>query len=378
MEKVMLSIITVNFNSSALLKTCFSSIISAIGNEPHEFLVIDSGSKKEDVTSLLSLKGDNVRIILNRENIGYARGVNTGIKNARGDFLLITNPDVFYKSGSIQIMLNALLTYPRCGAVGPKTWWNEKMTFLLPCSEPITPFRTLNSELMRVSPALNKFILRGWIKKTLRYWLSEKPLRQEMLPGACIMTTKKILDVVGGFDEIFPLYFEDADWCLRVRKAGYYLYTVPQANIIHYYNQSAKQDIEASREKYQYSLDKYVKKHFKGQLFLLRQSRRLHKAVGNRPSAFYDDKGIFTAPPVFTFPDSSRKLLLLSPVDSLIPSAGAFFEEDSFKIPGDLWDCLEEGRYFVKTMDMDNFRSCGSWSWLKQQSDPNSIVRCSK
>jgi GT2 family glycosyltransferase len=262
-------------------------------------------------------------------------------------------------------MFNALLTYPRCGAVGPKTWWNEKMTFLLPRSESISPCRTFKSELMRVSPTLNEFILRGWIKRNLRYWLSENPLRQEMLPGACIMTTKNVLDVVGGFDEMFPLYFEDTDWCLRVRKAGYYLYTVPQANIIHYYNQSAKQDVEASREKYQYSLDKYMRKHFQRQFFLLRQARRLHKAIGNRASAFYEDKGIFASPPVFTFTNSLRKLFLLSPVDSLIPSAGSFFEGDSFQIPGDLWDCLEEGQYFVKAMDLDNFQFCGAWSWVK-------------
>ena len=366
----MLSIITVNHNSSALLKDCFSSIVSAIGDEPYEIIVIDSGSKEEDVDNLLKLKSDNVGIILNSENIGYARAVNTGIRNAKGDFVLITNPDVIYKSGSIRIMLNALLTFPRCGAVGPKTWWNGGMSFLLPFSELITPGRIFKSELMRVSRTMNDLILEGWIRKNLRYWLSEKPMRQEMLSGACIMTTKKILDVVGGFDEIFPLYFEDTDWSLRVRKAGYQLYAVPQANIIHYYNQSAKQDIEASKEKYNYSLDKYVRKHFQRQLFLVRQSLRLHKVFGNKAPAIYDDKGVFTSPPVFNFKASPRKLLLLSPVDSLIPSAGSFFEGDLFRIPWDLWDCLEEGRYFVKTIDLDTFQYCGAWSWVKHRATP--------
>ncbi len=363
----MLSIIAVNHNSSALLKECLSSIVSTIGNDPFEFFVVDSGSKEEDVNNLLNLEGDNVKIILNSENIGYARAINTGIRNARGDFILITNPDVFYKSNSIKIMLDALATFPRCGAVGPKTWWDKKMTFLLPFSELITPYGIFKSELMKVSQTMNKLILRRWIKKTLRYWLSEKPLRQEMLSGACIMTTKKVLDVVGGFDEIFPLYFEDTDWCLRARKAGYRLYMVPQANIIHYYNQSAKQDMKASQEKFNYSLDKYIRKHFKGQLFLSRQNQRLHKLSSNKASTMYEDKGILNTPPVFTFKDKSKKLLLLSPVGSLIPSAGSFFEGNSFETPGDLWDCLGEGRYFVKAMDLERFKDCGSWSWVKQR-----------
>jgi GT2 family glycosyltransferase len=365
---IKLSVIAVNHNSSALLKECFSSIVSTIGNEPFEFFVVDSGSKEEDVNNLLNLEGDNVKIILNSENIGYARAINTGIRNARGDFILITNPDVLYKAGSIKTMLDALVTFPQCGAVGPKTWWNKKMTFLLPFSELITPYRIFKSELMKVSQTMNRLILRRWIKKTLRYWLSENPLGQEMLSGACIMTTKKILDVVGGFDEIFPLYFEDTDWCLRVRKAGYTLYMVPQANIIHYYNQSAKQDVEASQEKFNYSLDKYVRKHFKGQLFLLHQILKLQKYGLNKISAIYDDIGILATPPVFTFKNISRKLLLLSPVDSLIPSAGSFFEGNSFQIPEDLWDCLGESRYFVKAFDLKQLKDCGSRSWVKQRS----------
>ena len=364
---IKLSVIAVNHNSSALLKECFSSIVSTIGNEPFEFFVIDSGSKEEDVNNLLNLERDNVKIILNSENIGYAKAVNIGIRNARGDFILITNPDVFYKSNSIKIMLNALVTLPQCGAVGPRTWWNKEMTFLLPYSEIITPCSIFKKELMKISRAMNELILRRWIKRTLRYWLSEKPLRQEMLSGACIMTTKKVLDVAGGFDEIFPLYFEDTDWCLRVRKAGYRLYMVPQAGVIHYYNQSAKQDMEASQEKFNYSLDKYVRKHFKGQLFLLRQTLRLHKLSSNKASTMYDDKGILNTPPVFTFKDGSRKLFLLSPVDSLIPSAGSFFEGNSFEIPVDLWDCLGEGRYFVKAFALERLKDCGSWSWVKQR-----------
>jgi hypothetical protein len=366
METVMLSVIAVNHNSSTLLKECFSSIVSTIGDESFEFLVIDSGSREEDLDNMQNLKGDNVRITLNRENIGYARAVNQGIRNASGNVILITNPDVLYKPDSIKNMLDTLLALPRCGAVGPKTWWNKEMTFVLPLSELITPYGLFKTELMRGSHTMGRIILRRWMKKTLRYWLSEKPIAQEMLSGACVMTTRKVLDAVGGFDDSFPLYFEDTDWCLRVKKAGYHLYMVPKANIVHYYNQSAKQDMQASQEKFHESSDKYLRKHFKGQLSLFRLVQRLHKCGRNKVSAMYEDMGILTVPPTFTFQDSSKKVLLLSPVDVLIPSAGSFFEGSSFEIPEDLWELLGERRYFVKALDLDRFKDCGSWRWERR------------
>jgi len=362
----MVSVIAVNHNSSALLKECFSSIVSTIGDKPFEFLIIDSGSRGEDLDTVRNLKGDNVSIRVNKDNIGYARAVNEGIRNARGNVILITNPDVLYKPGSVGSMFDALSQLPRCGAVAPKTWWNRGMTFLLPFSELVTPYSVLRTEFMKGSLTMGKMIQKRWIKKALGYWLSEKPISQKMLSGACIMTTRRVLDEIGGFDDSFPLYFEDTDWSLRVRKAGYRLYMVPKANIIHYYNQSAKQDMRASQKKFQESSEKYLGKHFRGQLFFLRLVQRLHAAGRNAISAMYEDMGVLTVPPTFTFQDSSRKVLLLSPLGSFIPSAGSLFEGKSFEIPHDLWGLLGAGRYFVKVVRLDRLADRGSWSWVKQ------------
>lgn len=367
MEEVMLSVIAVNHNSSAFLKECFSSVASTIGGESFEFLVIDSGSGEEELRSLQNLQDDKVSLVVSRENIGYARAVNEGIRNAKGNVILITNPDVLYKPGSIACMLAALSQLPRCGAVAPRTWWDKKMTFLLPFSELVTPYSMVRNELMRFSHTMGKVIQRKWIKKALRYWLSESPLDQLMLPGACIMTTRKVLDEVGGFDDSFRLYFEDTDWSLRVRNAGYRLYFVPEANIIHYYNQSAKQDMRASQEKFHESSDKYLRKHFRGKLFLLRLVEHLQAFSRDNISVMHEDMGILTAPPIFSFQDSSKKVLLLSPLASFIPSAGSLFEGKTFEIPQDLWDLLGAGRYFVRVIRLDRFADSGSWSWVKQE-----------
>ncbi len=366
MEEMTLSVIAVNYNSSSLLRECFMSLASAIGKEPFEFIAIDNGSENWDIDNLSNLKGDNVRIILNRENAGYARAANIGIRHANGDLILVTNPDVVYQHGSIKAMVNALAELPRCGAVGPRTWWDKGMTFLLPVSELIKPYRFFLTEIMRVSETMNHVLLKRWIRKTLRYWRTVKPLRQEMLSGACIMTTRKVLDRVGGFDESFPLYFEDTDWSLRVRKAGYNLYMVPDAQIIHYYNQSARRDMEAAQNKLEISLGKYIKKHFRLQQFTFSKILRLCRFRKGVKSLTYDDLGVLTSPPVFRFGDFSERLFLLSPLDSLIPSAGCFSGKDFFAIPGDLWDCLGDGRYFMKALVLNSFEVSGSWSWVKR------------
>ncbi len=367
MEPAVISVVAVNHDSSALLKGCFSSVVSASAAETIQFIVVDSGSGQEEVESLMTLKEDGAEIILNRDNIGYARAVNEGVRRAKGDFILITNPDVVYQSGSIRAMIDALTELPRCGAVGPRTWWDRGMTFLLP-NEFITPCRIIKADLLRISKIARAVILKEWVKRTAGYWLADKSVAQEMLSGASIMTTRKVLDEVGGFDEYFPLYFEDADWSLRVRRAGYLLYIEPRANIVHYYNQSAKQDREASQRKFDASLDLYIRKHFAIGSFAFHQIRRLLNYGRNSLWSTYDDMGALAVPPVFSFADLSRKLLLLSPVDSLMPSAGSFFEGHSFAVPGDLWECMDEGRYYVKVFKIDSFSECGSWQWMKEAS----------
>lgn len=357
-----LSVIAVNYNTSNLLKRCLSSMVSTISNIPIEIIIVDNGSRKEERDVLNEIEGDAM-VIFKEGNRGYSKAVNEGIKNASGDLILITNPDVIYMPYSINKMIEAVASLHKCGAVGPKTWWDEDMTFMLPFSELVTPLRMLKAELMTSSQIFNNIILKAWIGHSLRYWLSEVPISQEMLSGACIMTKRDVIEDVGGFDERFPLYFEDTDWCLRVRKKGYRLYMIPDAKIIHYYNQSAKQESELSQEKFNYSSAKYLEKHFNVQLKIMGYIKRLFRYKWK--GLLYEDMGITTEPPIFRFNDKGEKLILLSPVTTLIPSAGAFVNGDSFTINEGLWNLLGKGVYFMKAFLLEGIKDIGAWSWIK-------------
>ena len=151
----------------------------------------------------------------------------------------------------------------------------------------------------------------------------------------------------------------------RTRKAGYLLYMDPGAVIIHYYNQSAKQETGTAAEKFDCSLGRFFTKHYKVQSAFMKRILQLRKNIRNRAIMLFDDIGTVDLPPDFRFPAVSRKLLLLSPVDSLIPSAGSFFEGKTFRIPEDLWSHLGVGRYFAKAFELDGLEECGSWTWGK-------------
>lgn len=360
----MLSIIIVNHNSSDVLKECYLSIISTFERELCEILIIDSGSENDEIDKLMELENNDIKIILNNENIGYAKAVNIGIKSCKGRDILISNPDIIYLPGSIKAMSDACNSLPKCGAVGPKTWWNKRKDFLMPKSELIRPYRIFLHELMKVSNGVNKALFKRWIKANLKFWLSHTPLRQEMLSGACIMTKRDVINKVGGFDEAFPLYFEDTDWSLRVRKSGYLLYAIPQAQIIHYYNQSAKKDKASSQKKFNDSMVKYLKKHFSKESYIFNLLQNaLEKKI--RPLSQYQDMGVLSKPPSLKFSDTKKKIMLLSPVELMIPSSGAFFEGDSFIFPDDLWSYLGDGRYFMRCLYYDSLVNCDSWSWVK-------------
>ncbi|MEW6584842.1 MAG: glycosyltransferase, partial [Nitrospirota bacterium] len=321
------------------------------------------GSREDEIDTLNSLQREGVTIIVGKENIGYARAVNIGIAQAKGDFVLITNPDVLYEPESIQHMMQLLKEFRTCGAVGPRTWWDRSMSFFLPYADPATPLRILGEWLMGISQSTHEILLRRWMKKMLRFWLSKNPSKQETLSGASIMTTKRVFDRVGGFDESFALYFEDTDWCLRVKRAGYDLYLEPRAHIIHYYNQSAKLDIASANKKFDDSRNLYMRKHFKWRRLLTASLPSSAKPtdIARR----YADMGQLSSPPRFSTNIDADGLFLLSPVATLIPSAGAFFRGDTFEIPSDIWDRLGSGRYFARAFEMDHLKDCGSWTWIK-------------
>ncbi len=366
MGHIDLSIIIVNYNSTSLLLECFQSLLRNMDHYSFELIVIDNGSRKEEIINLEKLKQhNNVFLILNENNIGYAKAVNIGLKLSKGEYILISNPDVLYMENSIKELVSAFGSLSNCGAVSPRVWWDERQTFLLPNNELITPGYVFLKNLASHNVYLEQYVLSKWLKKTLLYWKAKKYIEVGLISGSCIMTRKNIINMVGNFDELFPLYFEDTDWFLRVKKAGYKLYYVPEANVVHFYNQSAKQEKESANLKFNLSMQMFLKKHFKFENHIFGVLNKIFKSKNIQKKSLYENIGLLSEPFAFNVKNNSEKLLLLSPVECMIPSAGAFLKNGIITINRDIWERLSDGRYFVKVISLERFNELKSISFTK-------------
>lgn len=237
----MISIIIVNFNQKNLLKQCLKGIELVKPKLDYEIIVVDNASKDGSQKFLEELKTQikDLKIILNKKNLGFAAGCNLGIKEAKGKYILILNPDIVVLENSIEKLYEFMEENNDVGIAGPKL---------------LNPDKTIQPSCYRYPswyiPILRRTFLGkfSWAKKKLDYYLmadfdhqTEKEV--DWLLGAVLMIRKEMLDEVGLFDERFFLYFEDIDLCRRAKKAGWKVYYYPFSEMFHYYQRtSAKQE----------------------------------------------------------------------------------------------------------------------------------------
>lgn len=225
--KMYLSIIIVNFNTKDLLKKCLESIKLPFD---YEIIIVDNASTDGSLQSINSLEWPNLKIIHNKENLGFARAVNQGIKESQGEFILLLNSDIIVKPKVIDKLVAFARQYPEAGVVGGKL---------------------LNLDGSTQGSCFNLPTV-GWIIK--EFWfgqknfsvtqkyapLGDKPIEVESVIGAVFLIPRKIINKIGLLDERYFMYFEDLDYCRRVRKNGYKVYYLPEAEFIHAHGASGK------------------------------------------------------------------------------------------------------------------------------------------
>jgi hypothetical protein len=194
-----------------------------------------------------------------------------------------------------------------------------------------------------------------------------------MLSGACLMTSRQILDTVGGFDPGYFLYYEDTDWCRRVSQAGYQLHQVPDAEIVHYYNQSAKSSSDAAARYARQSQARFVRSHYgrAGTMIYtlaLAAGKRLAERRQRANVAGVIDLGRCQAPPHFSVPDGRASSPFLTQIGYnplFVPSAAGFLYSREFHLSSGFWDRLQAGRYYTRIIEPDTFTPLGTWTWEK-------------
>ena len=233
----MLSIIIVNFKKPALLRLCLKSLerVLSPGLE-HEIIVSDVASTIETQNVVLE-EFPKTKLLPFKENIGYTKGVNEGVRASSGEYFLILNPDVVPLSGAIETMLEYIKKNPDVGMLGPQLL-NFDGTPQQSCFgfyNAITIGYRRVGYLPFKNWALKKFILEGEDLSSIR--------SVDWLMGSALMTRRNAVNKVGLMDEKFFLYFSDVDWAKRFWENGYKVVFYPIAKIYHYHMRVSKKNL---------------------------------------------------------------------------------------------------------------------------------------
>jgi cellulose synthase/poly-beta-1,6-N-acetylglucosamine synthase-like glycosyltransferase len=297
---------------------------------------------------------------------------NLASAHAQGEFLLFSNPDTWYFPNALQTLTATWASFPHCGAVGPRLWWDRAREFLLPPSDPVTLTTHVQATMAQMWSWWGKQWQARWLRNAVQYWYSRGPLVQMMLSGACILTHRDVLAGCGGFDERFPLYYEDTDWCRRVRQHGYALYYVPTAEVAHLYNQSARQEHATAQRKFAESAVQYFHKHYgMWQWHCISTMESAIRTHLNAPSTLneYLHLGPLTEPPHLSLAtiETGEYLFLVSPLSSCTPAIAHFASTPQLYFSSVVWQQLGDGEFFARLVSLPEMHVLRQWRWEKRQ-----------
>jgi GT2 family glycosyltransferase len=233
-----LSIIIVSYNTKEITKNCLSYLQKNFKKYPleNEIIVVDNNSTDGSLAMLESEKRkfNNLRIISLNKNLGYGKANNIGIKEAKGDFILLLNSDVYVKDLDFLDLINLFGAFNNLGALTVKVKLNNNL--IDPASHRGLPtlWRSFNYFLNLEKLTQRIFLLnRLFGGYHLTYYNLEKIHPVEVISGAFFFTRRDILVKVGGFDEDYFLYGEDVDLCYKIKEMRYDILYYPLWEVIH-------------------------------------------------------------------------------------------------------------------------------------------------
>ncbi|MFW5942582.1 MAG: glycosyltransferase family 2 protein [Chloroflexota bacterium] len=254
-ESVDLSIIIVSWNVRQLLQQCLLSIAADRSGLVLQVIVVDAASA-DGTPEMVREQFPWVHLIACEDNVGFPRGNNLGLKESRGRYVLLLNPDTRVIGGALLTMTDYLHANPTVGVVGPQ--------LLYPDGE-------IQSSRRRFPTLLTAFFESTWLEP----WAPRSVLNHyrvaeidagiiqdvDWVMGAALMTRQKVVQQVGPLDEAYFMYSEELDWCRRMRACGWRVVYLPQAQVIHYEGKSSEQAVTARHINFQRAKLRYYRKY---------------------------------------------------------------------------------------------------------------------
>lgn len=252
------TIVIVNYNVKEFLANCLRSVETASNGLNTQCIVVDNASKDGSVEFLRN-RFRNVRFIENSENYGFGKANNQAIREAKGKYTLLLNPDTLLQEDTLRVLIRHMDENSECGVCGCKIV-NPDGTFA-PESRRIVP--TLSTAVYKALGLTALFPKNRIFGAYYQGWKDEdEPGEIPVLSGSFMFFRTNVLKEAEGFDERFFMYGEDIDLCYRVRKNGWRIDYVPETSIIHYKGESSKQNNMQYVRHFNRSLYLFFEKHY--------------------------------------------------------------------------------------------------------------------
>ncbi len=345
--------IIVNYFSSSFLPP----LLEILNNDPLISEIIVADNSAEPVLSEVLRGFPKARSLPFSRNIGFAAAVNRTAKTSKSDWWLLINPDTIPGHDFVKKLLggaektNALIA-------GPRFYWDDEKTFKLPPAIGHSWLIQAGLESANRSEMDARLVSFNWDIRFERFWNETEPFFEPFLSGACLLIRNDKFFFGDGkiFDERFFLYFEDTDLCTRAILNGQNIVCVPQAEVVHYWDQSP------SEQKGQFMAESHQKFNEKHNLKTFKNLLDFENLSGFNVD---NDYGETYNSPVFRFQKLSGTYFFeLGLNHFFVPFARSEAKDQTFQFPEPVWQRLHPGQYFGRIRNSQN-QTIATWKWKK-------------
>lgn len=210
------SVAIVNWNTRDLLARAIVSVRKWSGSLGVETIVVDNASADGSAEMVRRLYS-NVQLIANTDNVGYTRACNQALAVAQGRYILFLNSDAELTQGCLETLVRVMDAHPDVGACSPRLTQD-------PRGVPAGIFPRL---WLRLLPVKVNWRIEG--RRITEFYRNRELYDVEWLVGACLMVRREVVQQIGGMEERLFMWYDDADWCLRMKQAGWRRVVVPGA-----------------------------------------------------------------------------------------------------------------------------------------------------